>query len=172
MIHLKIDRSTIRKNPDSEPWQQHVPGAKTIHFEVKHQNLIKWGKQGPYVGAPGWVEGANYVLTQVDIAGEKLKAVGVGIGSALLDLQVEGIEMHVETEAIQVNSKLSGPEYLYQYEPLPERITCPRCESSFKSENIGAEVWLDHMTEGFDDTLCPVCKETIVEYEKFNPEMV
>lgn len=182
MILIKIDRATIRRNEPTESekaWSAEPRALNVMHFEITDKNLVSFDDLDMdfKVNIPGWKHGINYMVTNFAIDGDDVICKGVMLGSELPELWLvnkwEGVDIEIEHQVFPQYTKFgSEPEYLYDYEPLPEKITCHHCSGLFKSKYIGAEIWLDEFERDFDDTLCPICEERVIEYEKFNISMV
>lgn len=151
---VKIDRSTIKRNPRGGSTISHESGPQYTEFviEGKLPDFIKHGENA-YI--KNWTEGERYegelFDPQLEFELHKLKDIKVSI------------ETKVNYNTI-VHNPL--PAYLYEYEN--PRVVCSACK---KDINV-SDVLYDYDDDGNKSTECPDCNSfnsfEDIQYEDIN----
>lgn len=144
MTTVKIDRSTIKKNPKAGNTVTTHQGMKEISFEIN----------GKY---PSSIEADEDIIFN---EWSSDYARGVITNPSKIDLirNLPGASISVQTEKIETYH-LPAPEYLFKYEN--PTVECNRCKSKVHVNDIETE-WFGG-GEDYDEyevTYCPVCHET------------
>lgn len=162
MYIIKVDRASVRKNPEYGEWPKPIEVSKSMSFELPYHELPKH---------PQFKVGKNcFVVASQSNGMITLEANGSELPILFADSERKiwgGVNVTVSPDTIEPFGGPDEREYLYKHDKegsLPEKVTCTSCDSIFKSEYIG-----DHPD---DETGCgcPICGELLVEYEEFNAE--
>lgn len=170
---IKIDRSTIRPNPDYSLFPKMEKGVKSAIFTVTDTSvLVGDSPQDLRIKYPEF-EG-NYMLTNIVYESKNgsnptVQAEGVFTNGLIPTIfeqgkTWDGIDIKIHQEYIETFPDTR--QYLYEYHERPEIwVTCDGCKARFE---------YGYMDEY---NTCPVCGEeectdVNVEYEQFNLDMV
>lgn len=176
MILVKIDRTTVRKNPDYNPTEIKTFIGNTGTFHVIGPPRLFNNMQIMY---DGWVKGENYTFTSWHEGVRNGSLVNTGSGVFIGEDLINKYLLGETWEGVDVSilpqyhvQKIDTRMYLYEHEPtiLPDRITCPHCNSIYDKEHIGYYEYDNACEQHFIDNACRICEETIIEYEVFKPE--
>ena len=156
---IKIDRSTIRRNPDAgrTEWTVAGPSRATVRTAG-----ITYESAGELTLHDHAIEG-DFIVT------ESLN--GAAIPGTTEHKQFThgsaGVTIRIQRDVETIRTARPAPTWLYQYEPTP--VTCRNCGQTFPA----SELEQDSFFNGEDDipvyNICPRCQAPEcceVEYEK------
>jgi len=135
---VRIDRSTIKNNPDAGKTFTMVEGVTQISFKIK-------GK------LPEFLRDERLCVILAEKEGEYYS--GELYNEKIIDLvlQVPGASVQVNRN-LQRIEHLPSPRYLYKYEN--PTITCEECNNLIHVHDIDT----DYNEDGNEFTTCPNCK--------------
>ena len=162
---IKIDRKTVRKNPDYEPgdFTRTIPGAMTIYLNI----IGDVPDYLEFISAQISVESNQcYPMLQKRILTdhpneELLKRISK-------DPKILNIEM--DRDMIDVTT-IGEPKYLYSY--VPTEIECLYCNKKF----LHTELVADSSSESdyYSDEICPHCGDwdcCDIKYEELTDDEI
>lgn len=158
MIVVRIDRNTLRRNPDAGRTSTVMPtgvqsGTFTIERDGRTYDLDIVSV--PALWADGGVAGKFYCR---GVSGPPPHAFPFGettegkIGGT--DKIVSLPEFSQEVVTIE---HLPAPPWLYDY--LPTNVTCDSCGESFDHSELRSDESFDGEEEFYSDRICPRCGE-------------
>ena len=157
---IRIDRKSIRRNPNAGETQTIIQGRKEITFSCKDP-------------IPLFVKHLPFIITEWEEEnGKMIKASGVINGPIETDGMIalcnkaEHLQININNN-IQVLNHMPEAEYLYEYQDAS--IKCKQCKNLIDVDGIED----DYIFDGEDEhhvELCPVCGAEnsfpVYEYEK------
>jgi hypothetical protein len=165
MVLIKIDKSTIRENPDYTgiSYSEEIAGRTIVNvsFQVWPDILIE-GKN--FFTTSTEHESMGVVITEGVVNDESMIDI-------LLDKKYEdhNIKIDVDREHFTVTS-CPAPKYLFEYKDT--EIECNTCGGIFMSYDL-KKIEISDEVYGICYTGCPLCGAAYccnIEYEKFNLE--
>jgi hypothetical protein len=145
MVLVKIDRRTIKENPNAGRTDYHISGPTEITVTYNGEMPEKWSKL--------------FMVTEKSIDSGQIVTVWTGVGlvtpNDIKKLQRDNNTINVNTrrDYQTVYSRTPEPDYLYKYtNPF---ITCSRCLKYVRFKSIIQE-YIEDLGH-FDE--CPYCHE-------------
>lgn len=149
---IRIDRSTIKKNPNAGNTQTVIEGSKEVLFSVESYDIPDIVRKEPFI-----------ITSFIEENGKLTNCSGVINGPLTPEQLSEWLTIKGFTVTIRNNTEVINhmpePEYLYEYED--KEIKCKKCKNMINIDDI------EH--DEFEDTpvkICPICQhfDTFPEY--------
>jgi len=144
---IKIDRKTVKKNPNAGSTRDILPGIRTTEFEYRGEKLPIYLKDKVNCYITGMrVVGNNIVIlfgTIIEPISSKI------IKEAVKDKRLS-ISMHQDTITVD---HFPEPDYFYEYRKT--KVQCDKCGEWFDHNELQSDDFMDC----YSDRICPLCKE-------------
>lgn len=162
---IKIDRSTIRLNPDYSLTEQIIPTTLEASFVVTDPKVLNGDFPELEVIYPEFKKDVNYFITESGFDDNGMVCNGVFMNGEIpmSGKKFDGIEITVTQNYTTIYPDTR--RFLYEYEETPDPVVkCETCSSTFKFRYM-------------EDDCCPVCDIYVdhdieIEYEQFNENMI
>jgi hypothetical protein len=148
MIIVKIDRDTIKKNPNAGNTRTYLQGQKEASFKIESDNIPEWLYKEPFFSTQ-WSEEELEGTINGPITDEMIEKIKT----------VKGLSINIKCEPIVIDH-FPEPDYFYNYEQTT--IKCNHCKNKIDVDEI-EEDWEDD----YCMQVCPVCEyfNTFPEYK-------
>ena len=138
---IKIDRRTIKKNPNAGSTMTYIPTDQTCTFKYDGNKLPDYLVDGKNCHITNWnIESISGTLIYPI---EKYLFQKIMEDEKLITLEIE--------QGIQEIEHLPEPEYFYKYKKT--KVKCNECGSEFCHDQLEADSCMD----AYSNTICPVC---------------
>ncbi len=142
IFQIKIDRRTLKKNPNAGSTVSYIPGITEATFEYKGKELPNYLK-----------DGGNCIATEVDyenniIQGRLLQALDNKLFAKMQ--KDENINVNINRE-MQELKHLPEPDYFYKYRKT--KVQCDECMVWFDHHKLLS----DEIMDVYSDRVCPEC---------------
>ena len=160
MYFVKIDRSSVKNNPNYPATRSYIPTTKhnSITINVTHPLLDE--ALGKILGHK--IDESLCFVTTITNACESLVRRFVVDNQDLKDF-LKAVDCDFSQDYIEVTTLPEDP-YVYEYEPL--EVTCKYCGATFDHTKL-FNYWEDHC-EVYHEHVCPYCDRSDcvdIEYE-------
>jgi hypothetical protein len=183
---IKIDRKSVKRNPDAGATSIRVPTYIEISFEIKgkHVQADKKFRKYPIALMSYRFEEGYYMRSPQD-GPPVVKKYRIIAGQDDFDLEklldrlksfykAKLINFNVRYESQQVNLAMPVPTYTYQYKKT--MVKCKGCKARFTHDKL--ETDYDYYGDGSDcyyEDICPKCGEhncCDIKFENLNYEQL
>lgn len=175
---IRIDRNTIKRNPNAGSTQTLIPGNATFKFTFDvpfYETEIDFDNLNNTKGLPydEFKLGVNCNLVSVSVDNDIATLVIAATSNELPDLvsngfRPKGVSLSMDRN-VTVCDHSPEPDYFYEYEPA--MIECMHCGHEFNHNELSSDSFLvgDDFDEIFVQDICPNCNAgdcCEYEYEK------
>jgi len=142
---IKIDRRTLKKNPNAGSTVSYIRGAKSAEFKYKGTKLPEYLK-----------DKGNCYITEIDYQNNIIYGKIIGIVTQRLIKQVlndrKNCTISMEQDLTKVEH-LPEPDYFYEYRKT--KVQCDSCGAWFDHHKLRS----DEIMDVYSDRICPECGE-------------
>ena len=141
---IKIDRRTVKKNPNAGSTVSYIRGAKSAEFVYKGKGLHNY-----------LIEDKNCIVTEIDYVKNILRGIITEPVTQKLIIRISlddkcNISMEQETTRID---HLPEPDHFYKYRKT--KVQCDECKGWFDHNTLQSDDFMDC----YSDRICPLCRE-------------
>jgi len=139
---IKIDRRTLKKNPNAGSTVSYLPGLQSSKFEYSGKFLPNY-----------LIDGRNCYITETNYGDGIICGEMIGeVSKKLMKCFAEDLNMHIsisqETNRID---HLPEPDYFYEYKKT--KVQCNSCGVWFDHHKLLS----DEIMDVYSDRICPEC---------------
>ena len=138
---IRIDRETIKKNPNAGSTQSHMQGLREVTFKIESDNIPEWFHKDPFYPTE-WEIGKMKGLISGAITDEMIEKFK----------GVKGLSVDIKCNPITIEHT-PAPDYFYDYEQTT--LKCKHCKNKIAVDEIECDWILDE----YEVEICPICKQ-------------
>jgi len=143
---IKIDRTSIKRNPNAGSTRTYLQGLKDTSFKIKSGKIPKWLLKDPFYPTDQRIENNIVIELEGKINGpitdkmiEKFKT-------------VKGLSINILCEPIIIDH-FPEPDYLFEYEKT--KLKCKHCKNKVDVDAIETDWIMDE----YEVEICPICQQ-------------
>jgi hypothetical protein len=146
MKTIKIDRSTIEKNPNVGNTRTYLQGNSHATFEIESEEIPQWLSEEPFYPTEWSLESDSNGMNSM-----KGEISGMITEEMIEKFKItKGLHVNISKEPIVIDH-MPEPDYLYEYEETT--LKCKHCKSKVNGDDIETD-WEDD----YPIKVCPVCR--------------
>jgi len=141
---IKIDRRTVKKNPNAGSTVSYLPGVKSAEFEYHGKELPDY-----------LIEDENCIVTEINYGENILRGIITEpLTKKLVKYVLADDACNISMEqGIERMEHLPEPNHFYKYRKT--KVQCDACKGWFDHNTLQS----DDIMDCYSDRICPLCRE-------------